>query len=109
MTASRLGIVGGVLLSLSAVCVTAAGSAWALSPSLLTRDPAVLTVPAASVGSRNQDASRSSAPADADPLSRNVAARARMLECGHQWSTMKRAGTASGTWKDFSRVCLTQK
>ena len=44
--------------------------------------------------------------ADPDVGSRNVVARARMLECGHQWSNMKRAGTASGTWKDFSRGCL---
>jgi hypothetical protein len=48
-------------------------------------------------------------PADPDPASRNVVARARMLECGHQWSNMKRAGTASGTWKDFSRGCLAQR
>lgn len=48
-------------------------------------------------------------PADADLASRNVVARARMLECGHQWSNMKRAGTASGTWKEFSRGCLAQR
>ena len=46
---------------------------------------------------------------EVDAGSRNVAARARMLECGHQWSNMKRAGTAAGTWKDFSRGCLAQK
>ena len=47
---------------------------------------------------------------EVDAGSRNVAARARMLECGHQWSNMKRAGTAAGgTWKDFSRGCLGQK
>ncbi len=46
---------------------------------------------------------------DPDAGSRNVVARARMLECGHQWSNMKRTGTASGTWKDFSRGCLAQR
>lgn len=50
------------------------------------------------------------APApDADAGSRSVAARARMNECGHQWNNMKHAGTASGTWKEFSRGCLAQK
>ena len=47
--------------------------------------------------------------AEPDPVSRNVVARARMLECGHQWSNMKRAGTATGTWKEFSRGCLAQR
>jgi hypothetical protein len=42
-------------------------------------------------------------------MSRNAAARTRMLECGHQWSAMKRAGTATGTWKDFSKVCLARQ
>ena len=46
---------------------------------------------------------------DGDPISRSVAARARMLECGHQWSAMKKAGTATGTWKEFSRGCLAQR
>jgi hypothetical protein len=41
-----------------------------------------------------------------DSLSRGSAARSRMLECGHQWSAMKKAGTATGTWKEFARVCL---
>ncbi len=40
---------------------------------------------------------------------RSVAARARMNECGHQWNNMKHAGTAAGTWKDFSRGCLAQR
>ena len=53
---------------------------------------------------------RSPASQEIDAGSRNVAARARMLECGHQWSNMKRAGTAAGgTWKDFSRGCLGQR
>ena len=46
---------------------------------------------------------------DADSGTRSVAARARMNECGHQWNNMKHAGTASGTWKEFSRGCLAQK
>lgn len=52
---------------------------------------------------------RPAAGQDGDAGSRSVAARARMNECGHQWNNMKRAGTASGTWKDFSRNCLAQK
>lgn len=48
-------------------------------------------------------------PVEADGSSRNVVARARMLECGHQWSSQKKNGTASGTWKDFSRGCLAQR
>ena len=61
--------------------------------------------------SRPEPAPQRSPPAqEVDAGSRNVAARARMLECGHQWSNMKRAGTAAGgTWKDFSRGCLGQK
>lgn len=51
-------------------------------------------------------ASRSGEP-DGSP--RNAVARARMLECGHQWNSLKKNGTASGTWKDFSRSCLAQR
>lgn len=41
--------------------------------------------------------------------SRN-AARSRMRECGHQWSAMKKNGSASGmTWKDFSQGCLAKQ
>jgi len=49
-----------------------------------------------------------SGPLD-ETATRSAAARARMLECGHQWSAMKKAGTASGTWRDFSKVCLARK
>ncbi len=43
-------------------------------------------------------------PVAADP---DVAARSRMHECGHQWSTIKKAGNAgSRTWKEFSATCL---
>ena len=52
---------------------------------------------------------RPAAPQDVDAGSRSVAARARMNECGHQWNNMKHAGTASGTWKEFSRGCLAQR
>lgn len=41
--------------------------------------------------------------------SRN-AARSRMRECGHQWSAMKKNGSANGmTWKDFSQGCLAKQ
>lgn len=61
--------------------------------------------------SRAPDApARSTAAGPSDEnANRNAGARTRMLECGHQWSAMKKAGTASGTWKDFSRVCLVRK
>ncbi len=40
----------------------------------------------------------------------DAAARARMHECGHQWSTIKKAGNAgSMTWKEFSSTCLIVK
>jgi hypothetical protein len=65
--------------------------------------PSHNTVPAAAAPNRPAAAS------EADSGSRSVAARARMNECGHQWNNMKHAGTASGTWKEFSRGCLAQK
>ena len=38
------------------------------------------------------------------------AARSRMRECGHQWSSMKKNGSAAGmTWKDFSQGCLAKQ
>ena len=46
----------------------------------------------------------------ADAAQSRNAARSRMRECGHQWSTMKKNGTASGmTWKDFSQGCLARQ
>lgn len=45
-------------------------------------------------------------PSADDSMTRNAAARTRMLECGHQWSAKKKAGTAVGTWKDFFKVCI---
>ncbi len=40
-------------------------------------------------------------------LTEDAAARARMHECGHQWSSMKRTGTTGVmTWKEFSATCL---
>lgn len=46
----------------------------------------------------------------ADPTQSRNAARSRMRECGHQWSAMKRNGTANGmTWKDFSQGCLAKQ
>ncbi len=73
------------------------------SPSQAPRSPVV--------GQHAADAqpSRAAGAPDGDAGSRSVAARARMNECGHQWNNMKHAGTASGTWKEFSRGCLAQK
>lgn len=40
-------------------------------------------------------------------VSQDAAARSRMHECGHQWSSMKKAGTVGVlTWKEFSAGCL---
>ncbi len=72
--------------------------------------PARTVVPTVSPFHSDAAAPRVPLAQEVDAGSRNVAARARMLECGHQWSNMKRAGTAAGgTWKDFSRGCLGQK
>lgn len=46
-------------------------------------------------------------PQPPSTVSADAAARARMHECGHQWSSMKRAGTTGlMTWKEFSSTCL---
>ncbi|MCW6507616.1 hypothetical protein M8523_06225 [Hyphomicrobiales bacterium BP6-180914] len=46
----------------------------------------------------------------ADAAQSRNAARSRMRECGHQWSSMKKNGAASGmTWKDFSQGCLAKQ
>ncbi len=40
-------------------------------------------------------------------ISQDAAARARMHECAHQWSSIKKAGNAGvTTWKEFSATCL---
>ena len=79
------------------------GEAAAATPAIQPRAPVARSADPA--------APRPSGPAnpELDQSSSNVVARARMLECGHQWSNLKRAGTASGTWKDFSRGCLAQR
>jgi hypothetical protein len=73
------------------------------------RDQAPSVTGAGSQRGQEATVARQAATSEIDPASRNVAARARMLECGHQWSSMKRAGTAAGTWKEFSRGCLALK
>ncbi len=90
---------GGLVLA--ALAGAAGGAAAAQGP----------TLHPSAAGVQDAAAQRSSGAQTVDPDvgSRNVVARARMLECGHQWSNMKRAGTASGTWKDFSRGCLAQR
>ncbi len=92
----------GGLASLAWIAV-GASSATAAPPSSPSHSPA----------SRSPDdaTQRAGSPqgVDSDSSARNVVARARMLECGHQWSTLKKNGTASGTWKEFSRGCLAQR
>ena len=73
--------------------------------------PAVARPPVAPQASRGSDGPppKASVAAEQDGGARSVATRARMSECGHQWSNLKRAGTASGIWRDFARGCLAQK
>ena len=52
---------------------------------------------------RSDTGSASPAP----QISQDAAARARMHECAHQWSAIKKAGNAGATtWKEFSATCL---
>jgi len=85
---------------------------WAASlqgPASPTRELAPPSTGAGNPHGHEVTVTRPAASPEIDSASRNVAARARMLECGHQWSSMKRAGTAAGTWKEFSRGCLALK
>jgi hypothetical protein len=46
-------------------------------------------------------------PSAQPQVSQDAAARARMHECAHQWSSIKKAGNAGATtWKEFSATCL---
>ena len=66
-------------------------------------------VPTASSSETPADPNKEATVPEDTSASRN-AARTRMRECGHQWSTMKKSGAASGmTWKDFSQNCLARK
>ncbi|WP_131117336.1 hypothetical protein [Lichenihabitans psoromatis] len=69
---------------------------------------------AAASGRSSQGGSSAMPRAPAAPTGavapQDAAARARMHECGHQWSTIKKAGNAgSMTWKEFSSTCLIVK
>jgi hypothetical protein len=75
----------------------ASSSPRQLAPVPMVRTQAGIVVAAAAAAS----------PSSVDEtLSHGSAAHSRMLECGHQWSAMKKAGTATGTWKEFARICL---
>lgn len=84
------------------------GAGWAAQGST---PPAAQRPPVAPQASRGNDGPQPKAPvaAEQDSGTRSVATRARMSECAHQWSNLKRAGTASGIWRDFARTCLAQK
>ena len=98
----RFVLVSAICLAMNPGFAQAAGAAKAPAPDSPSK--AVAELP------RAPDATHSTAAGSSDEnASRNAGARTRMLECGHQWSAMKKAGTASGTWKDFSRVCLVRK
>ncbi|MDX7953381.1 hypothetical protein P7D22_19640 [Lichenihabitans sp. Uapishka_5] len=86
MTRHLRALAAASLLVLALVGATAAGSACA----------AEAAIPASHDGAAPSDTTQT----------RN-AARSRMRECGHQWSSMKKTGAAAGmTWKDYSQGCL---
>lgn len=106
---SVAGCVGlaAVLVALALPFVS--GRAQAAPPSSPAASAPRGTATPAPRASEPSSAPRGASAPDPDVGSRNVAARARMSECGHQWNNMKRTGTATGTWKEFSRNCLAQK
>jgi hypothetical protein len=71
--------------------------------------PAIPATPADRLVADTTNSNAKDAPGADAAQSRN-AARSRMRECGHQWSSMKKNGAASGmTWKDFSQGCLAKQ
>lgn len=99
----------GVAVTLA--CLQAAAAAPpAAAPAAHAAPPAApAPPPAARPAGANAGSDTGNASArDAGPLvSQDAAARARMHECGHQWSSIKKAGNAGTmTWKEFSATCL---
>jgi hypothetical protein len=85
------------------------GAPAASTPSPAT--PSASTSPAnpAPISGGSLDSSKETMVPDDASASRN-AARTRMHECGHQWSSLKKTGAAAGlTWKEFSQGCLARK
>lgn len=86
------------------------GSAAAASPPVPAPPPTDSKPGPASVSQipQRQDGAGLRAPGATGngSATRTASARAQMLKCGQRWSALKRAGTASGTWKEFSRSCL---
>ena len=91
-------LLGSLMTTIPMACAVAA----------VTIQQAPAAPPSFRVADADSTSSHDAAGAEA-AQSRN-AARSRMRECGHQWSTMKKNGTASGmTWKDFSQGCLAKQ
>lgn len=103
--AAGVGLAALVALALPLV----SGRAQAAPPASPAPSAARGTVAPAPRAAEPSSVPRAASAPDPDVGSRSVAARARMSECGHQWNNMKRTGTATGTWKEFSRSCLAQK
>ena len=88
------------------LAVTMAGSALAASPDTVSVGPHAATVRVAA----DTTGSTATQSGGSDPAPSRNAARSRMRECGHQWSSMKKSGAANGmTWKDFSQGCLAKQ
>lgn len=98
---------GGSLSWAAATSAPAAGQPAASPPATKPSTP-----PPASAeqnGGGEGDQTKEQVIGDEASATRN-AARTRMRECGHQWSSMKKSGAAAGlTWKEFSQGCLARK
>lgn len=69
--------------------------------------PARSAAPPAAANPGQPSRSEATASTPAPQVSQDAAARTRMHECGHQWSSLKKAGnTGTLTWKEFSATCL---
>ena len=72
---------------------------------MATSQPRAGTPAAPNPGQPSRSEATASTPAP--QVSQDAAARTRMHECGHQWSSLKKAGnTGTLTWKEFSATCL---
>ena len=93
--------VGAAVMVLTGVLATAPDgeAANATAPAARSAPPAPAG-PSPTTGSGNNNYA-------APQVSQDAAARARMHECAHQWSAIKKAGNAGvTTWKEFSATCL---
>jgi hypothetical protein len=103
---------GGFALVLAAA-LTTGPLAHAAPPSAPAKsaNPAATSSPTPAAAARPAEAAPTHAgPSASATTSPDAAARSRMRECGHQWSTIKKAGNAgTTTWKEFSATCLVSR